>query len=643
MIYSVLYVILAALGLGFLVFIHELGHYFMARRVGMKVEAFSIGFGKPIYTWEHKGVKWQLCWLFFGGYVKIAGMEKKGNQELHDIADGFYGKSPWARIKVALAGPVVNIVFAFLAFTAIWALGGRDKPFSDYTHRIGWVDPQSKLYSLGVRPGDEITSYDNRPFQNFNELLYAALTDHNTSEIAGNKLDYEKGTKEAFHYTLPVYQNPYILEKGFMTIGVMSSAQYLLYNRPPSGEIGAASPIVQSGIQPGDRIVWVDGQLVFSVPQLSAVINEPKALLTIRRGSDLFLARVPRLQVSDLKLGPVERAEIEDWQHEAGLKTKLAQLFFIPYNLSHSCVIQSSLSYLDEQAQEQTFAPGERSPLEVPLQRGDQIVAVDGIPVATATGLLSTLQTRHIQIIVQRQKERPILSWKNADDAFVKQVDWSAIPQLANSIGTSGQQDHVGNLYLLKPVVPKQYDAFPLSEEKKAALAAEMKAIEELEDPKQKALAMRNLEEMQKRFLLGIMPSDQLVAYNPSPFVLFGDVVEDVWRTLKGLFTGSLSPKWLSGPVGIVQVMQHSWGLGIKEALFWLGLISLNLGILNLFPVPVLDGGHICFALFEKITARRLKAKTMEKLVIPFIVLLVFFFIYVTYQDLARLVKGFFS
>lgn len=98
MMMSFLYILLAILGLGFLVFIHELGHYIMARRVGMRVEAFAIGFGKPIFKWMRKGVEWRLCWLPFGGYVKIAGMQKENDVEPSDIPDGFFGKKPWARI-----------------------------------------------------------------------------------------------------------------------------------------------------------------------------------------------------------------------------------------------------------------------------------------------------------------------------------------------------------------------------------------------------------------------------------------------------------------------------------------------------------------------------------------------------------------
>jgi len=65
---SFFYIFLAILGLGVLVFIHELGHYIVARREGMRVEAFSIGFGKPIFTWMRDGVKWMICILPFGGY-----------------------------------------------------------------------------------------------------------------------------------------------------------------------------------------------------------------------------------------------------------------------------------------------------------------------------------------------------------------------------------------------------------------------------------------------------------------------------------------------------------------------------------------------------------------------------------------------
>src|SRR3989344_4423595 len=152
MIESIFYAVLGIFCLVFLVFIHDLGHYCMAKRHGMRVEAFAIGFGKPLYTWVRGGVKWHICCIPCGGYVKIAGMQKDGTREPHEIADGFFGKSPWQRIQVALAGPLVNIVFALFIFTILWFMGGQEKPFAEFTRRIGWVDPQSALYAKGVRP-----------------------------------------------------------------------------------------------------------------------------------------------------------------------------------------------------------------------------------------------------------------------------------------------------------------------------------------------------------------------------------------------------------------------------------------------------------------------------------------------------------
>src|SRR5690606_1659179 len=117
---------------------------------------------------------------------------------------------------------------------------------------------------------------------------------------------------------------------------------------------------------------------------------------------------------------------------------------------------------------------------------------------------------------------------------------------------------------------------------------------------------------------------------------------QEVYRTLFALITGYLSPKHIGGPVGIVQVIQNGWSVGAKEALYWLGMISLNLGLLNLLPIPVLDGGYVLFALFESVTKKRLKAKTMERLIFPFIILMIALFIYLTYNDLLRLLGRFF-
>lgn len=642
MIYSLLYLILAALGLGVLVFIHELGHYFMARKEGMRVEAFSIGFGKPMKAWEKDGVKWQICWIPFGGYVRISGMEKKGSLEPYQIEDGFYGKKPWARIKVALAGPVVNIVFSFLIFCVIWVSGGREKPFSDYTQFIGWIDVQSDLYKIGVRPGDEIDCYGNQRFEGFSQLLSSAFLDSGVQKISGYEIDYIKDKKTPFSYAFEFGRDLKGLEKYATIASTINPAAYLIY-RPDV--LMNSPPIKDSGIVSGDRILWVDGQLVFSKRQLTDLINEPRSLLTIQRGSERFFTKVPRLQIRDLRMNKEEKAELQDWAHAEEFTGDYSQLYFIPYAITNRGTVEYSTAYIDQDAKEKKQFQKGYSDLEIPLLPGDIILSVDGKEIASGGDLLRSLQSRFVQIIVQRGMEYPAISWHKSNSDFMTGISFTDLDQLSHSMLTKNHLSSIGNLYLLQPVEPKPLSELPLKSSVQSrmedTLAQQKKQIEDIKNPKEKALALKNLEQDQGRLFLGALFEDRKVLYNPSPLVLFKGVFEETGKTFKALFTGYLSPKYMSGPIGIVGAMQYGWTLGVKEALFWIAVISVNLGLVNLLPVPVLDGGHICFAIYEAITKKKIKAKTMEKFIFPFVVLIIIFFVYLTYQDVLRLLSRF--
>lgn len=652
MIVSLLYVILAALALGFLIFIHELGHYWMAKKVGMKVDAFGIGFGKPLYSWERKGVKWHIGWLPFGGYVKIAGMD--GDSDRDDVPGGFFSKSPKDRIKVAFMGPLVNLIFAFLMFTIIWATGGRQKGFSEFTTKVGWVDPKSELYALGVRPGDEISSYDHHPYNSAKDHLYGPMMASSTIEVKGNKVDYQSGNKTPFDYTVKPYDHPVSIEKGILTAGILHSASYVVYSPTEENSIEhvlpEGSPMQDSGIESGDRLVWVDGVPLYSFQQLGHILNDGRALLTIQRGQQRFLRRVPRVRIEELKLDANLKEEFVDWQHEAQLAgEKTTRLYAIPYNLSPDCFVESSLKLIDKEKQKEIFPEHVFSDLELPLEVGDKVLAVDGIPIKYAYQLLFQLQQRKVSIIVERNPE--ILkssSWKNADQQFDREVDWADLQKIASAIGNGVPVKSIGNLVLLKPIVPKMRSEFALSPEKQAQVATTLmeqkKAIAAIEDPEKRSQAIQQLETQEKQLLLGLPGiQDKKVIYNPTPMQQFSGVFEEIWRTLIALFSGYLNPKWMAGPIGIVQVVHDSWMIGFKEALFWLGAISLNLGILNLLPIPVLDGGYICLFTLEMITKKKMKAKTLERLIIPFVILVAAFFIYTTYNDLSRLISGFFK
>lgn len=629
--------ILAIFGLGFLVFIHELGHFWMARREGMKIEAFSIGFGKPIVSWIKNGVRWQISWIPFGGFVKIAGMQKERGVEPHEIVGGFFSKTPWQRIKVAFMGPLVNIIFGILLFGVLWLSGGRERTFGEYTHRIGWIDPQSALYSKGVRPGDVIVAYDGKSFDGMRDLMIASVMKNSQNRIQGYKIDPFSGQRKNFDYTLNNYA-PSGQEK---TIGVFSPATYLIY-RGQGDYLTPEAPLAASGIQSGDRVLWADGEILYSRPHLKHAVNESSAFLTVQRKGEIFHTKVPRVHLDELNMTRMQKAEMDDWQYEAGLSSRVKDLYFIPYLVSPYATVESRLDFVDEQDQKKAFGPCERCAWFKPLEKNDRILAIDGQRVFSSYDLLRNLQTRQVLLIVQRESFLPI-SWKNADADFDRNLNVADLNAIVSTIGLEHPTTESGNLHLLRPVEPKPLEQIPavygLHREQ---LEQQRARIESIKDNQKRQELLEQFSAQQNQLYLGADFQDRAVIYNPAPFQQFTGVLKDTWRTLSSLFSGNLSPKYMSGPVGIVQVVQFGWMQGVKEAIFWMGFISLNLGIVNLLPIPVLDGGHIVFSVFEMVTRRRISAKMMERLVLPFFGLLIAFFIYITYQDLSRLFSRFF-
>lgn len=647
MIISFLYIILALIALSFLIFIHELGHYWMARRVGMRVETFSIGFGKPIYSWERDGVKWQIGWLFFGGFVKIAGQEADEDKDPYEIKDGFFGKSPWDRIKVAFAGPFMNLVLALLLFFGLWLMGGREKNFSEFTPKIGWIDPRSDLYTEGVRPGDEIVSYGDHEYQGFKDHIFSPMTaSDDMMPVTINRINYKQGTKTPEEVIVKVYDHPEVIDNGIKTVGVTQSASYVIYDSIPGlkdNPLPEGSPMLDSGIQLGDRVLWVDGHVVYSLKQLNHILNDDRVLLTISRNGKQMLRRVPRVQVLELRLDPEYREELTDWQYDAGLeKIKLRELFTIPYNLDNENVVESRVAFIDQDGEEDAFPDINYSLIEGPLEPGDRILAINNQPIQHPAQLIDKVQDRQVNIIVDRGNDfSNLVDWNNADAEFEEQVNWANLNQMADSIGTGKAVDHLGTLVLLKTVTPKKRADFLLPPEKQAIrendLQKKRKMIEEIDDPEKRANALNILENQENQLILGLPVQDRKIQYNPTPIELFNNILQEIGRTLTALFTGTLNPKWMSGPVGIIHMVHDHSMVSIRESLFWVGLISLNLGILNLLPIPVLDGGTIVFSLYELVTRRRIHPKTMEKLIIPFALLLIGFFIFLTYNDLMRI------
>jgi regulator of sigma E protease len=164
---NIIYVVAAVLvSFGAAVFVHELGHFWVARKLGMKVEEFAIGFGPKIYGWTRNGVKYSLRGIPAGGYVALPQMI---------TAEALEGKSeeqvppapPSHKILVALAGPFMNVVFAFAIATVIYFVG---LPVAVNPAVIGYVAPGSAEAKLGIREGDRIISVDGAKVKSWQDV-----------------------------------------------------------------------------------------------------------------------------------------------------------------------------------------------------------------------------------------------------------------------------------------------------------------------------------------------------------------------------------------------------------------------------------------------------------------------------------------
>ncbi|MES2146660.1 MAG: RIP metalloprotease RseP [Pseudomonadota bacterium] len=159
--------------LGPLVFIHEFGHYFVARLFKIPAEVFSIGFGRELFGWNDKqGTRWKVAWLPLGGYVRFVGdMSPASNPaELNDIPvelrdKAFQLRPVWQRFLVVLAGPLANFLTAILIFAAFFMIYGSPR-----TNIVGIIQPGSAAAAAGLQPGDKILTIADRATPNFDDI-----------------------------------------------------------------------------------------------------------------------------------------------------------------------------------------------------------------------------------------------------------------------------------------------------------------------------------------------------------------------------------------------------------------------------------------------------------------------------------------
>ncbi|MEE2709138.1 MAG: RIP metalloprotease RseP [Gemmatimonadota bacterium] len=235
-------ILAAVFVLGLLVFVHELGHFLAAKRMGIRVKTFSLGFPPKMIGKKIGDTEYCISWIPLGGYVQMAG-EHPDADEVKGEPWEFQSKSLSARAFVIAAGPAMNIILTFVIFWFLFFLLGVA---SVETTKIGQVKPNSPYAVAGLQIGDEITAVNQNPVTAWGDVLDQLSADNaNRYEITYHR-DLASRTTDLDFSSLDVPQDRF---KG-MSFFVDASISTVV----PS------SPASQIGIQPGDVITEIDGQ-----------------------------------------------------------------------------------------------------------------------------------------------------------------------------------------------------------------------------------------------------------------------------------------------------------------------------------------------------------------------------------------------
>ena len=275
--------------LGLLVAVHEFGHFWVARRCGVKVERFSIGFGKAIWRRLGKdGTEYVLALIPLGGYVKMLDGrvdELKPGEE----AQAFNHKSVWARMAIVAAGPMANFVFALFAFWLMFMIGVPSvKPV------VGEVRPASIVAEAGILPGMEIVGVGGEETGDWESVTYALIS-HLGDDSVQLKLK-AANTSYAVDKTLQLagWKFDPDKESPIGSLGIVPLGGKVL---PVVEAVVPSSASEKAGLQIGDRIKGVDGEAITEWAQFVERVQQspaqPLQVTVERGGSEMTLTLTP--------------------------------------------------------------------------------------------------------------------------------------------------------------------------------------------------------------------------------------------------------------------------------------------------------------------------------------------------------------
>ncbi len=690
--------ILVIAGFSFLIFVHELGHFLVARWVNIKVTQFAIGIGPGILAWRkgmgfrlgstepeyerrirekltHDGpvsqsaaagdkpaeissarisevgrslglseTEYRLNWLPLGGYVKMEGQEDMDPTARSDDARAFNNKPAWARAAVISAGVIMNMIFAVIFFIIAFMAGvnfpapeiGLVAPNGPAARAVAVGHEDDPAY-LGLKPGDRFISIDGEPVHDFADVSVRAGLAR-----AGDALSVmvERGAELLTYRVTP--------EKGpeeLMWMGISAASLPKLADTGKPEDLPAL--LREAGVRPGMTITRADDLPIERVTDLRDAIDASRGrpVTLLFQGDspeqEVSLTIHPRAMLTDLEddvrglLGMVPPAEIgavvpRSPAEKAGLKEGDVVARLGPLAWPDPLTIFTEVPrFRGTELPVEVLRVGRRETLKpikpdgkgkigvVPLSAQPAIVGrtLPGSPAAAAN---LPPGSRIISIA-----DQPVETWNDVQRVL---------------------QDAAGG-------APAEAvdDAEPLLT---IPVTFELALAEHPRETYDLALGKTDLDKLREAQwamgeMVAFMPKEvTLVAKTPWEAIALGIhrthiVMVQTYQTLARLFQGSVPAKALRGPVGIADIgTQIVTNKGWTFLMFFLGLISVNLAVLNFLPLPIVDGGLMVFLLIEKIKGSPVSPAVLTAANVIGLALLGSLFLFVTFHDISRLVTG---
>jgi regulator of sigma E protease len=273
--------------LAVMILVHELGHFAAAKLFGVRVEVFSIGFGKRLVGFRRGETDYRISILPFGGYVKMS-----GENPLDQRAGGpeeFMSHPRWQRVVIALAGPFMNIALAIGLLTWVYMVHYEHPLYLDQAAVVGWVAPGSAAEKVGIQPGDKIIQIGSSKNPDWEYVLTKIMISPHSSV----RLIIQRGDQQLEKTISP----DVIGQEQLGDAGLVAQQPFTVTHMEPG------MPAAKSGMQIGDDIVAADDTPVRSTQSLSHLLQQTKnhpVVLTVRRnGQEVKLTVTPQLTTSD--------------------------------------------------------------------------------------------------------------------------------------------------------------------------------------------------------------------------------------------------------------------------------------------------------------------------------------------------------